>query len=73
MGREDHSMIRAGALLLLLAAVAVGTSACVLAPVPGPVVAPGVVVAPRPVYIGPGYYGHYHRGHYYRGHGHRWR
>ena len=68
-------MIRAGALLLLLATVAVGASGCVLAPVPGPVVGPPVVVAPRPVIVAPRpyyypYRGGYYRGGYHRGYGH---
>jgi hypothetical protein len=72
-------MIRARALGrsiggLVLAAAALVTSGCVLAPVPAPVIGPPVVVAPRPVVVVPkrphpyyrgGYYG-YHRGH------HRW-
>jgi hypothetical protein len=69
-------MIRAGALLLLLATVAVGASGCVLAPVP---VGPPVVVGPRPVVVVPSrphYHYHgggYYRGGYHRGYGHRWR
>lgn len=75
-------MIRAGALrrptvgLLLLAAAALGTSGCVLAPIPGPVVGPPVVVAPRPLLVVPGrphyHHGGYYHGGYHRGYGHRW-
>ena len=74
-------MLRAGALrrwtlgLVLSAVAAVGLGGCVLAPVPGPVigggvvVAPPVVVAPRPYYHRG--YGGYYRGGYHRGgHGH---
>lgn len=62
----------------LLAIVAVGTSGCVLVPVPEPVVGPPVVVAPRPVVIVPGRpvyrayhpYSYYHRGYgWHRGDG----
>jgi hypothetical protein len=75
-------MLRAGALrrlsagLVLVAAAAVGTAGCVLAPVPAPIaVGRPVVVAPRPVIVAPHrhyyYRGGYH-GHYHRGYGH-WR
>jgi hypothetical protein len=72
-------MLRAGALrrlsasLFLAAAVALGTSACILAPVPPPyggaaVIAPApVIVTPRPHY----HHGGYYRGGYHRGWGHR--
>ena len=66
---------RAGAVLVLGIAAAVGTAGCVLAPFPEPVVVgPPVVVAPRPVIIGPrpyfrgGYHGHGHHHRYGRGH-----
>jgi hypothetical protein len=46
---------------------------CVLAPFPEPfAVGPPVVVAPRPVIIGPRYHGYY-RGGYHRGYGRHWR
>ncbi len=71
---------RLGAGLVLVAAVAVGTGGCLLAPFPEPVVVgPPVIVAPRPVIIAPRprpyyYGGGYYRGGYYRGgHGHPWR
>lgn len=38
----------------LLFVAAVGMSGCVLVPVPGPVVGPPVIVAPRPVVVIPG-------------------
>jgi hypothetical protein len=69
-------MLRAGSLrrlsagLVLVAAVAVGTGGCLLAPFPEPVaVGPPVIVAPRPVIIAPYpyYRGGYYRGGYYRG------
>lgn len=74
-------MMRAGALRrlvtgLLLTAVGLSTSACLLVPVPEPVVG-AAVVAPVPVYVAPRpYYHHYYRGGYYGGgyyRGHRWR
>jgi hypothetical protein len=60
----------------LLLAAAVGTSGCVLVPVPAPVVGPPIIVAPRPVAVIPGRpvhrahhsYPYYHRG-WHRGHG----
>ena len=69
-------MMRAGALrrltagLLLAAAVAIGTSACVLVPVPEPVVGAPVIIAPRPYYH---YRGGYYHGGYHRGGGRHWR
>ena len=70
-------MMRAGALrrltagLLLAATVTIGTSACLLVPVPEPVVGPpAVIIAPRPYYHHRG--GYYHGG-YYRGGGRHWR
>jgi hypothetical protein len=78
-------MTRAGALrrpivgLLLVAAAALGTSGCILAPAPGPVVGPPVVVAPAPFLVvprRPHYHdrGGYYHGGYHRGYGHRgWR
>ena len=76
-------MLRAGALrrlsagLVLVAATAVGTGGCLLAPFPEPVAyGPPVIVAPRPVIIGPHpyYRGGYYRGGYYRGgYGRHWR
>ena len=74
-------MTRAGALrrlttgLFLAAAVAVGTSACLLVPVPEPYAGGPAVVAPAPVIVVPGrpyYHGGYYRGGYHRGWGHRW-
>jgi hypothetical protein len=64
---------RLGAGLVLVAAAAIGTGGCVLAPFPEPIaVGPPVVVAPRPVIIAP--HGHgYYRGGYHRGHGGHWR
>lgn len=74
-------MMRAGALrrlstgLFLAAAVAVGTSACLLVPVPEPFVGAPAVVAPGPVIVVPGrphyYRGGYYHGGYHRGYGHR--
>ncbi len=76
-------MLRAGALrrlttrLSLVAVTAVGTSGCLLVPVPEPYGGPAVV-APAPVIVvprRPHYHyrgGYYHRG-YHRGGGHRWR
>jgi len=78
-------MLRAGTLrrlsagLVLVAATAVGTGGCLLAPFPEPVVyGPPVIVAPRPVIIAPRphpYYrgGYYGGGHYRGGYGDRWR
>jgi hypothetical protein len=66
---------RAGAVLVLGIAVAVGTAGCVLAPFPEPVVVgPPVVVAPRPVIIAPRPHPYYRGGYhgYYGGRGH-WR
>jgi hypothetical protein len=73
-------MLRAGSLrrlsagLVLVAAVAVGTGGCLLAPFPEPVAyGPSVIVAPRPVIIAPRPHPYYHGGYYggyYRG-GHR--
>lgn len=66
---------RLGAGLILASAIAIGTSGCILAPVPGPVVGP-LVVAPSPVIVAPRphyhYRGGYYHGGYRRGHGHRW-
>jgi hypothetical protein len=75
-------MRRAGALRRLtmsvvLAATAVGLGGCLLAPYPEPVaIGPPVIVAPRPVIIGPRWHGYYRGGYhggYHRGYGHRWR
>ena len=63
----------------LLAVVAVGTSGCVVVPVPAPVLGPPVVVGPRPVVIAPGrpvYRAYHPHSYYHRGYGwhrgHRW-
>jgi hypothetical protein len=66
-------MLRAGAVrrlglgLVLAVTAAVGMGGCVLAPYPEPAyaVGPPVVVAPRPVIIGPRWHGYY-RGGYHR-------
>ena len=69
-------MVRAGALrrltagLFLAGAVTVGTSACVLVPVPEPFIGAPAVVAPAPVVVVPRPYYHPYRG-YYRGGYHR--
>jgi len=68
---------RLGAGLILASAIAIGTSGCILAPVPGPFVGAPVVVAPGPVIVAPRrphYYnrGGYYHGGYHRGPGHRW-
>jgi hypothetical protein len=67
------SLRRLTAALLLAGAAAVGTSGCIVAPIPAPVaVEPApVVIAPRPVIVTP----RFHRGGYYGyGHGYRyWR
>jgi len=58
----------------LLFVAAVGTSGCVLVPVPEPVVGPPVIVAPRPVVVIPGRpehgsYSPYRYYYYHRGYG----
>jgi len=67
---------RLGAGVILASAIAIGTSGCILTPVPGPVYGPPVVVAPRPVIVAPPRPHYYYRGGYYHGgyhrHGHRW-
>jgi hypothetical protein len=60
---------------MLAGVVAVGAGGCIAVPVGGygepavafPVPAPGVVIAPGPVIVGPGYRGYYGRRYY----GHR--
>lgn len=76
-------MARAGALhrlttrLVLLAAATVGTSACVLVPVPEPIVGAPAIVGPAPVIVVPRPHYHHRGGYYYggyrRGGGYRWR
>jgi hypothetical protein len=64
---------RLGLGLVLAVTTAVGMGGCVLAPFPGPLaVGPPVVVAPRPVIIGPRGHGYY-RGGYHGGNGRHWR
>ena len=57
---------RLAASLLLVGAIAVGASGCVLVPVPAPVARPAVIVAPRPVFVPRPVYGYY-RPYYWRG------
>jgi len=60
---------RLAASLFLAGVVAVSLSGCVLVPVPAPVVAAPVIVAPRPVFVPRPVYGYY--GPYY-GRGYGW-
>jgi hypothetical protein len=67
-----RSLRRLGAGAALVVTAAVGTTGCVLAPLPEPVVVgPPVVVAPRPVIIAPRPRYHYYRGGWHGWHGHR--
>lgn len=59
---------RLAASLLFAGAVAAGLSGCVVVPVPLPVVAAPVIVAPRPVFVPRPVYGYY-RPFYGRGYG----
>ena len=60
---------RLAASLVLVGAVVVGASGCVLVPVPAPVVGPPVLVAPRPVVVVPRPIYGYYRPYYWRGYG----
>jgi hypothetical protein len=60
---------RLAASLFLAGTVALGLSGCVLVPVPAPVVAAPVLVAPQPVFVPRPVYGYYSQYYYGRGYG----